>query len=377
MDIFIFALRSCMGGRDMIQLSFPKASSVAFWCMSTSSLSVRFSIGSSLRGSSLTASSYPSPALSRVAHGMASLVSIFSFLDSKRRRKPSLERPARVGKCAGSFQSRALSNPLLGWFQVQRNIRRACQTHSVNARGAAGTMAEASQNEDIADILAEASQMEQDPTNIVARLKRAYVNEKNAPELLPFETDLLAQVMAKVEDQELVVQQNRDAAAAAGGGGGGGAGGGVDDLMAHIYHAELNRVRFLIRAYYRTRLFKIEKYAVHTAKDELGKLSPQEVEYAEKYVNMLDEHFGSVLNQMPEKYTSMLQQIQDDDTDYDMIPEPNLDKHVFCRVREDRRDVMFDPNDPDNTMDLDQGDIIMVRYRFIKGLLEDGALDLI
>ena len=59
-------------------------------------------------------------------------------------------------------------------------------------------MAEASQNEDIADILAEASQMEQDPTNIVARLKRAYVNEKNAPELLPFETDLLAQVMAKV-----------------------------------------------------------------------------------------------------------------------------------------------------------------------------------
>ena len=49
----------------------------------------------------------------------------------------------------------------------------------------------------------------------------------------------------------------------------------------------------------------------------------------------------------------------------------------LLRVREDRRDVMFDPNDPDNTMDLDQGDIIMVRYRFIKGLLEDGALDLI
>jgi len=134
MDIFIFALRSCMGGRDMIQLSFPKASSVAFWCMSTSSLSVRFSIGSSLRGSSLTASSYPSPALSRVAHGMASLVSIFSFLDSKRRRKPSLERPARVGKCAGSvIQSRALSNPK----QVGFKFKETSAEHSVNARGAA------------------------------------------------------------------------------------------------------------------------------------------------------------------------------------------------------------------------------------------------
>ena len=127
MDIFIFALRSCMGGRDMIQLSFPKASSVAFWCMSTSSLSVRFSIGSSLRGSSLTASSYPSPALSRVAHGMASLVSIFSFLDSKRRRKPSLERPAREGKCAGGFSQEPLK-PQASWFQVQRNIRRAAST---------------------------------------------------------------------------------------------------------------------------------------------------------------------------------------------------------------------------------------------------------
>ena len=80
-------------------------------------------------------------------------------------------------------------------------------------------------------------------TNIVVRLKRAYVNEKNAPELLPFEHDLLEQVMAKVEDQELVVQQSREAAAAAGGGGGGGGGGGMDDLMAHICQAELNRVR--------------------------------------------------------------------------------------------------------------------------------------
>ena len=78
-------------------------------------------------------------------------------------------------------------------------------------------MAEASQHDDLAEILAEASQQQQqDPTNIVARLKRAYVNEKNAPELLPFEHDLLEQVMAKVEDQELVVQQSREAAAAAG-----------------------------------------------------------------------------------------------------------------------------------------------------------------
>ena len=129
MDIFIFALRSCMGGRDMIQLSFPKASSVAFWCMSTSSLSVRFSIGSSLRGSSLTASSYPSPALSRVAHGMASLVSIFSFLDSKRRVGNQVSSGPRAWGSAREDSVKSLSNPKqVGFKFKETSAERARRT---------------------------------------------------------------------------------------------------------------------------------------------------------------------------------------------------------------------------------------------------------
>ena len=42
-----------------------------------------------------------------------------------------------------------------------------------------------------------------------------------------------------------------------------------------------------------------------------AKLSPQEQEYATNYTNMVEEHFGSVLGQLPEKYTSMLQQIEE------------------------------------------------------------------
>ena len=82
--------------------------------------------------------------------------------------------------------------------------------------------------------------------------------------------------------------------------------------MAHIYHAELNRVRFMLRAYYRTRLFKIEQHVVHVVKEEevFARLSPQEQEYATNYTNMVEEHFGSVLGQLPDKYTSMLQQIE-------------------------------------------------------------------
>jgi len=49
---------------------------------------------------------------------------------------------------------------------------------------------------------------------------------------------------------------------------------------------------------------------------------------------------------------------------------------VFCLVKQDRGDVMLDPDDPENTMDLERNDIIMIRYRLIKTLLEENAVDL-
>ena len=155
------------------------------------------------------------------------------------------------------------------------------------------------------------------PDNDIARLKRAYTNEKCAPELLPFEADLVSRVTEQVEHQEGTVSSARAAAAA-------GSGAGADDLMAHIYHAELNRVRFLLRAYYRTRLFKIERNAVHVLKEPevLERLSEQEREYATNYANAVEEHFGAALGQMPDRYASMLQQIEEEDGEWDMVPPP-------------------------------------------------------
>jgi GINS complex subunit 4 len=209
------------------------------------------------------------------------------------------------------------------------------------------------------------------PDTDVSRLKRAYVNEKCAPEILPFEHDLMRRVTESVDAQESTVAASRAAA-------GSGASSATDDLTAHVYHAELNRIRFLMRAYYRARLRKIETHAVHCLKepDVLERLSDLEQRYASDYANIVEEHFSSVLGQMPEGYESMVQQIKEEDGAFDMVPEPDADAHVFCRVREDRGDVMLDPDDPENTMDLERDDILMIRYRLIKKLLEDEAVDL-
>ena len=209
------------------------------------------------------------------------------------------------------------------------------------------------------------------PDTDVSRLKRAYVNEKCAPEILPFEHDLMRRVTESVDAQESTVAASRAAA-------GSGASSATDDLTAHVYHAELNRIRFLMRAYYRTRLRKIEAHAMHCVKepDVLERLSDLEKRYASEYVDIVDEHFSSVLGQMPEGYESSVQQIIEEGGAFDMVPEPDADAHVFCRVREDRGDVMLDPDDPENTMDLERDDILMIRYRLIKKLMEDEAVDL-
>lgn len=57
----------------------------------------------------------------------------------------------------------------------------------------------------------------------------------------------------------------------------------ASELIRSIYLQELNRVRYLMRAYLRCRLLKIEKYVMHILdnEDEQDKLSSQELQHAQ------------------------------------------------------------------------------------------------
>jgi len=92
---------------------------------------------------------------------------------------------------------------------------------------------------------------------------------------------------------------------------------------------------------------------------------------ASSYTDAVEEHFrASVLHALPAQYDSIVKQIEDGDegTSYDMsasavhtpaqvlsptpsrspahplpaVPEPNLNSHVFCRVKEDKGNVEID-----------------------------------
>ncbi len=57
----------------------------------------------------------------------------------------------------------------------------------------------------------------------------------------------------------------------------------ASELIRSVYLQELNRVRYLMRAYLRCRLLKIEKFVMHILdnEEEQDKLSPQELQHAQ------------------------------------------------------------------------------------------------
>jgi hypothetical protein len=55
------------------------------------------------------------------------------------------------------------------------------------------------------------------------------------------------------------------------------------ELVRTLYLQELNRVKYMMRAYMRCRLLKIEKFVMHVLdnEEEQEKLSPQELHHAQ------------------------------------------------------------------------------------------------
>lgn len=198
----------------------------------------------------------------------------------------------------------------------------------------------------------------------VARLRRAMTAEQAAPEVLPFKSELVGAVLAAVAEREEALAEAESST--------------EDDesLAAALYLTEVKRIKYMLRVYLRTRLKKIETYVLHILNsDELyGRLSEQEQEFARTYTDAMDQLFtSSVTGQMPENFDSLLKQSDASSTN-DMIAEPNFDSHVFCRIREDVGTVELDSSG--RSVDLNPGDLCIIRYRPIQPLVLEERLEL-
>lgn len=193
---------------------------------------------------------------------------------------------------------------------------------------------------------------------------QAWISERTAPELLPYQQQLIDSILKRLREQIEIIELNSIELESSD----------ADiKLKLLIIENEIERVNFLVRSYLRCRLSKIDKFSIYINNnlDEMEKLSHNELKYMNQHFKILLELYShSFLDRLPEHLRSL------DDTSggISMISEPNFNKFVFIRVVSDKaRPVRFG----DHEIVLDKDDVHTVQYKFIKIQLEDGDVVLI
>ncbi|KAL7937769.1 hypothetical protein V8C35DRAFT_293519 [Trichoderma chlorosporum] len=220
---------------------------------------------------------------------------------------------------------------------------------------------------DIDDILREvdpASHSIPLETRDLQALTRLWVAERSAPELLNWPADgLFERVNSRIKSQ---IEKIEDMT------------GDMDpktNFALIVIQTELERYKFLVRSYLRTRIAKIDKHTLHyLSTEELRqRLSPTELAYATRHQALLHNHYlSSFLSSFPQR----LQNLNDTAGNVSMIDSPDLDTAVFVRLLRDK-DVFGRGTDVDTILPAANGDILILRWSSAKGLVEDGDAELV
>ena len=199
-------------------------------------------------------------------------------------------------------------------------------------------------------------------------LKRAWNDEKNAPILLKFKSDEVAHFQTLLASREREIEALENCANESGDGN--------EMLLSAIGREELNRAKYVLRSYLRTRIKKIQQFPVHVLQREQEVLSREELAFTKELVKAYEEHAQSVLANFPLKeYQSAFMEFGDDkneDEELTMVSHPNeANKMVFIRILEDVGIFKFDDGtDEGDGYDLKKGMILFCKFEQFKGLLE-------
>ncbi|KAF9782416.1 GINS complex, Sld5 component [Thelephora terrestris] len=196
------------------------------------------------------------------------------------------------------------------------------------------------------------------------KLIRHWMNERHAPDILPIQAELLAGILDHIHKQSSTVSLLRTDPDASE----------DEHFRIMLAQTEIERVKFVVRSYVRTRLSKIEDYARWILADPLlqGRLSETELKHAKSYANLLATHFEeSVLKALPGAQQSL-----DDPVPFmpPMITAPDKMRPVFVLARRDCPSVYL----PDGTkMEMRKGQISLTQYRVIESLLFQDLVELV
>ncbi|XP_052889781.1 DNA replication complex GINS protein SLD5 [Anopheles moucheti] len=191
---------------------------------------------------------------------------------------------------------------------------------------------------------------------VLEALQRAWINEKFAPDVLPYEDALVEMVMIQlVHMEENLATANKN------------------DLLYIVHRMEVERIRFIVASYLRCRLQKLETYASHILDVESNRppnskrLSEAEQKFTHDFRDIVETHFHELVSRhMPQNH-------QDDERARRVVP--NLDTHVFARARQDVGEYSLAGGE--HSVNIHAGAVHLLRYRDIETLVIEGLLELI
>lgn len=161
-----------------------------------------------------------------------------------------------------------------------------------------------------------------------------------------------------------------------------------------VIQTELERFKFLVRSYLRARIAKVgppfrsspclghlltqlqlDKHILYYLSNEdlRARLSPTELAYATRHQALVHNHYlSSFLGSFPDK----LQNLNDTAGNVSMIDEPDLETAVFVRMLAEK-EVHGKGTDADVTMNVGNGEVLIMRWSSAKELVEGGDAELV
>ncbi|CCX30662.1 Similar to DNA replication complex GINS protein SLD5; acc. no. Q2HE71 [Pyronema omphalodes CBS 100304] len=191
------------------------------------------------------------------------------------------------------------------------------------------------------------------PGKDISDLTTAWIAERTAPEILPFQTQLVERLTDRIRQQiELVETEtgNMDPAA---------------NFRLILIQTELERVKYLI-----------DKYGLHVLSNNAvrANLASSELAYLKSHLALLNNHYlASFLRNFPEP----LRRLDDTAGGLTMIEEPDMESAVFCRVVKEPIDGTVRIPGTDTEFELRKDDVYVVRYSAIRQWVMTGEVELI
>ncbi|OXG78873.1 hypothetical protein C349_04630 [Cryptococcus neoformans var. grubii Br795] len=168
-------------------------------------------------------------------------------------------------------------------------------------------------------------EMEIEDMDDVRKMGLVWTRERGTTDIMPWEGELVDALLDKLEQQQKMVSALRSDPQTSE----------EEHFKLMLVQTEMERVKYLVRSYVRTRLHKIEKFSYHiTLSPELHNLlSGAELSHAQRYTELLHTHFQhSVLDSLPESFRR-LDETYGDGTS--MVTKPNKQIPILIYVRKD------------------------------------------